>query len=334
MSNLPAFPMHDPVANPDSGSDLDSAEVASLEEEIRALAREKNAVILAHNYQLPEIQKVADHVGDSLGLAVLGKKLPQTTIVFCGVHFMAESAKILAPEKRVLLPNLSAGCSLADSITAESLEDWKARYPEHAVVTYVNSTAEVKALSDICCTSANAASVVRSLPQKKILFTPDKNLGRWVASKVPEKEVVIYDGCCPIHDVLRSASVNRVKGAKPDSVVIAHPECRSDVLEIADEVCSTTGMLDAVERHREAKTFIVATEHGIVYQMKKRFPDKEFIVADGCIGCRMHCPYMKMIDLVMVRDALRRGKHEVDVPADVAAGARRALERMIAVPRD
>ena len=332
--SLPAFPIHDPVANPESGSDLPSAEVASLEEEIRALAREKNAVILAHNYQLPEIQKIADHVGDSLGLAIIGQKVPQTTIVFCGVHFMAESAKILAPKKRVLLPNLSAGCSLADSITAESLEDWKARYPDHAVVTYVNSTAEVKALSDICCTSANAASVVRSLPQKKILFTPDKNLGRWVASKVPEKEVVIYDGCCPIHDVLRSASVNRVKGAKPDSVVIAHPECRSDVLEIADEVCSTTGMLSAVEKHPEAKTFIVATEHGIVYQMKKRFPEKEFIVADGCIGCRMHCPYMKMIDLVMVRDALRRGKHEIDVPADVAAGARRALERMIAVPRD
>jgi quinolinate synthase len=331
---LPAFPMHDPVASPESGSDLLPADVSDLEAEIRALAKEKDAVILAHNYQLPEIQKVADHVGDSLGLAVIGKNVPQRTILFCGVHFMAESAKILAPEKRVLLPNLSAGCSLADSITAESLEDWKARYPDHAVVTYVNSTAEVKALSDICCTSANAASVVRSLPQRKILFTPDKNLGNWVASKVPEKEVVVYDGCCPIHDVLRSASVNRVKTAKPESVVIAHPECRADVLEMADEVCSTTAMLSAVEKHREAKTFIVATEHGIVYQMKKRFPDKEFIVADGCIGCRMHCPYMKMIDLVMVRDALRRGKHEIDVPADVAAGARRALERMIAVPRD
>ncbi len=331
---LPVVPIHDPVAHPESGSDLPAADVADLEQEIRALAKEKDAVILAHNYQLPEVQKIADHVGDSLGLAVIGKQVPQRTILFCGVHFMAESAKILAPEKRVLLPNLSAGCSLADSITAESLEDWKARYPGHAVVTYVNSTAEVKALSDICCTSANAASVVRSLPQNKILFTPDKNLGRWVASKVPEKEVVVYDGCCPIHDVLRAASVNRVKSAKPEAVIIAHPECRADVIEIADEVCSTTAMLTAVERHKDAKTFIVATEHGIVYQMKKRFPDKEFIIADGCIGCRMHCPYMKMIDLVMVRDALARGKHEVDVPADVAAGARRALERMIAVPRD
>jgi quinolinate synthase len=332
--SLPVVPVHDPVAHPEAGSDLPPTDVAALEREIRALAKEKDAVILAHNYQLPDIQKVADHVGDSLGLAVIGKQVPQRTIVFCGVHFMAESAKILAPEKRVLLPNLSAGCSLADSITAESLEDWKARYPDHAVVTYVNSTAEVKALSDICCTSANAASVVRSLPQKKILFTPDKNLGAWVAAKVPEKEVVVYDGCCPIHDVLRSSSVNKVKSSKPGAVIIAHPECRADVLDVADEVCSTTAMLSAVEKHRDARTFIVATEHGIVYQMKKRFPDKEFIVADGCIGCRMHCPYMKMIDLVMLRDALARGKHEVHVPEDVAAGARRALERMIAVPRD
>ncbi len=331
---LPAVPIHDPVANPDAGSELAAADVTALEREIRALAKQKDAVILAHNYQLPEVQKIADHVGDSLQLAIVGKKVPQRTIVFCGVHFMAESAKVLAPEKRVLLPNLSAGCSLADSITAESLEDWKARYPEHAVVTYVNSSAEVKALSDICCTSANAASVVRSLPQRKILFTPDRNLGAWVKAKVPEKEVVVYDGVCPIHDVLRSANVNRVKANRPEAVVIAHPECRADVLDIADEVCSTTAMLGAVEKHPDARTFIVATEHGIVYQMKRRWPEKEFVVADGCIGCRMHCPYMKMVDLVMVRDALARGKHEIDVPADVAAGARRALERMIAVPRD
>jgi quinolinate synthase len=330
----PAIHIHDPVANPLAGSDLAPDEVSAVEEEIRALAKEKDAVILAHNYQLPEVQRIADHVGDSLGLAIIGKTVPQSTILFCGVHFMAESAKVLAPGKRVLLPNLSAGCSLADSITAESLEDWKERYPDHAVVTYVNSSAEVKALSDICCTSANAASVVRSLPQDKILFTPDKNLGRWVASKVPEKTVVCYDGCCPVHDVLRSANVTRVKSAKPDAVIIAHPECRADVVEMADEVCSTTAMLSAVEKHPDAQTFIVATEHGIVYQLKKRFPGKEFIVADGCIGCRMHCPYMKMIDLFMIRDALTRGKHEIDVPSDVADGARRALERMIAVPRD
>jgi quinolinate synthase len=189
--------MHDPVANPQCGSDLSPEAIRELEAEIRALAKEKDAVILAHNYQLPEIQEISDHVGDSLQLAIVGKQVAQSTIVFCGVHFMAESAKVLAPAKRVLLPNLSAGCSLADSITAESLEDWRARYPDHAVVTYVNSTAEVKALSDICCTSANAASVVRSLPQKKIIFTPDRNLGAWVKSKVPEKEIVVYDGGAP-----------------------------------------------------------------------------------------------------------------------------------------
>ena len=326
--------VHDPVANPVNGTDLSPAQVAELEAEIRELRREKDAVILAHNYQLPEIQGLADVVGDSLALAIEAQKVPQSTIVFCGVHFMAESAKVLNPGKTVLLPNLSAGCSLADSISAESLLDWKERYPDHAVVTYVNSTAEVKALSDVCCTSANAASVVRSMPQKKILFTPDRNLGAWVKGKVPEKEIVVYDGACPIHDVLRSASVEKVHGQRPDAVVIAHPECRADVLELADEVCSTTGMAAAVARHPEARTFIVATEHGILTGLQKRWPDKEFVVADGCLGCLMHCPYMKMIDLVMVRDALRRGKHAVEVPADVAEGARRALERMIAVPRD
>ncbi len=331
---MPVVPIHDPVANPEAGSSLRPEEVRDLEAEIRALAREKDAVILAHNYQLPEVQQIADFVGDSLQLAVQAQQVPRSTIVFCGVHFMAESAKVLNPGKRVLLPNLSAGCSLADSITPESLEDWKARYPDHAVVTYVNSSAEVKALSDICCTSANAASVVRSLPQRKILFTPDKNLGRWVASKVPEKEVVVYDGACPVHDVVRGASVERVKGTRPEAVLIAHPECRQDVLAMADEVCSTTAMLSAVSRHPEAHTFIVATEHGILHQMRKRWPDKEFIVADGCVGCRMHCPYMKMVDLLMIRTALREGKHEIVVPADVAEGARRALERMIAVPRD
>jgi len=332
--SLPVLPIHDPVAHPAGGSDLEPAAVRALEEEIRALAKEKDAVILAHNYQMPEVQRVADHVGDSLQLAILGKQVPQSTIVFCGVHFMAESACVLAPGKRVLLPNLSAGCSLADSITAESLEDWKERYPGHAVVTYVNSTAEVKALSDVCCTSANAASVVRSLPEKKILFTPDRNLGAWVKSKVPEKESVVYDGACPVHDVLRASNVDKVKRDRPEAVIIAHPECRADVLEIADEVCSTTAMLTAVGRHPHAKTFIVATEHGIVHQLRLRYPDKEFVVADGCLGCRMHCPYMKMIDLPMVREALLRERHVITVPDDVAAGARRALERMIAVPRD
>jgi quinolinate synthase len=303
-------------------------------ETIRDLARRRNAVILAHNYQLPEVQEAADFVGDSLGLALQARQTKAELIVFCGVHFMAESARVLNPERTVLLPNLAAGCALADSITPESLIEWKERYPGHTVVTYINSSAEVKALSDICCTSANAVSVVRSLPGRKILFTPDRNLGRWVAGQVPEKEIAIYDGACPTHDVLRGVNVEKVRGERPGAVIIAHPECRADVLEMADEICSTSGMIAAVERHPEARTFIIATEWALIHQLAKRFPGREFIPADGCIGCRLHCPYMKMVDLAAVRRSLEEDVFPIDVDPDDAAGARVALERMMAVPRD
>ena len=303
-------------------------------ERIRDLASRRNAVILAHNYQLPEVQEVADFVGDSLGLAINAQATGADLVVFCGVHFMAEAARILNPTKTVLLPNLAAGCALADSITPESLLQWKARYPDHAVVTYINSSADVKALSDICCTSANAVSVVRSLPQDRILFTPDKNLGRWVARQVPEKEIVVYDGACPTHDVLRGINLTGVRDDRPDAVIIAHPECREDVVEMADEVCSTTGMIEAVDRHPDARTFIIATEWAIIHQLKKRHPGREFIPADGCIGCRLHCPYMKMIDLTAVERALTENVFPIEVHPEDFEGARRALERMMAVPRD
>ena len=312
----------------------DIAGVRARQEEIRELAREKNAVILAHNYQLPQVQEVADFLGDSLGLSMQAQSTDAERIVFCGVHFMAESAKVLNPDKKVLLPNLSAGCSLADSITAESLEDWKERYPGHVVVTYINSTAEVKALSDVCCTSANAVSVVRNLPEDKVLFTPDRNLGRWVAKQVPEKDVVIYDGACPTHDVLRGSSVLKERDEHPEAIVIAHPECRDDVLEVAHEICSTAGMVDAIKKYPDVKTFIVATEWAMIYRLQGLYPDREFVMADGCIGCRLHCPYMKMIDLPQVHRALVEDVFEVEVDADVAEGARRSLERMLAVPRD
>ncbi len=312
----------------------DSVLVARLHEEIRALARERNAVILAHNYQLPDVQDVADFVGDSLALARNAQGTGAERIIFCGVHFMAESAKILNSAKRVFLPSLAAGCSLADSITPESLLDWKERYPDHTVVTYINSSASVKALSDIVCTSANAVSVVRSVANRRILFTPDRNLGQWVARQVPEKDVVIYDGCCPTHDVLRGASVRGTKKRHPEAVIIAHPECREDILAMADEICSTSGMVDAVARHPEAKTFIVATEWALVYQLQKKYPGREFVLADGCIGCRLHCPYMKMIDLPLVKRALLEEVFEIFVDEKVAAGARRALQRMMEVPRD
>ena len=310
------------------------ADYSALTGEIRELARSRNAIILAHNYQAPEVQDVADVTGDSLGLALEAQKTDAELIVFCGVHFMAESAKILNPEKKVLLPNLSAGCSLADSITPESLQEWKDRYPDHTVVTYVNSTAEVKAMSDICCTSANAVSVIRSLPTDKVLFTPDRNLGNWVKRQVPEKDVAIYDGACPTHDVLRGANVIKVRSAFPDSIIIAHPECREDIIALADEVCSTTAMIGRIAKYPNVKTFIVATESGIVHQMKKRYPDREFVMADGCIGCRLHCPYMKMITLENVKRSLVEDKFEITVEPDVMEGARRALERMLAVPRD
>jgi len=306
----------------------------ALMEEIRELARRRNALILAHNYQAAEVQDAADFTGDSLGLALEAQKTEAELIIFCGVHFMAESAKILNPGKRVLLPNLSAGCSLADSITPESLEEWKQRYPGYTVVTYVNSSAEVKAMSDICCTSANAVSVIRSLASDKILFTPDRNLGNWVKKQVPEKEIAIYDGACPTHDVLRGANVIKARSAFPDSVVIAHPECREDIIAMADEVCSTTAMIDRIAKHPEARTFIIATESGIIHQMKKLYPDREFIMADGCIGCRLHCPYMKMIGLADIRRSLVENKFEIEVEPDVMEGARTALERMLAVPRD
>ncbi len=308
--------------------------VAEMSRHIRAMARERRAVLLAHNYQVPAVQDVADFVGDSLGLALEAAKTDAERIVFCGVHFMAEAAKVLNPDKRVFLPHIGAGCSLADSISPESLEDWRERYPEHTVVTYINSSAEVKALSDICCTSANAVSVIRSIPNDKILFTPDRNLGAWVAKQVPEKDFVIYDGACPTHDVLRGPTVEKARQRHPDAVVIAHPECREDVLRFADEICSTAAMVDRVANYPHARTFLVATENGIIHQMKKRYPDKEFIAADGCIGCRLHCPYMKVTGLGDVMRALTEEVFEITVPPDVAAGARLALERMMAVPRD
>ena len=322
------------VAPPAGQTRFDHIPEEELIEQINRLRVEKNAVILAHNYQIPPIQDLADVTGDSLGLSVEASRTDAEIIVFCGVHFMAESAKILSPLKRVFLPHLGAGCALSDSITVESLYEWKELYPDHAVVTYVNSSAEVKAESDICCTSANAVSVVRSLESDRILFTPDKNLARWVAEQVPEKEIVAYDGVCPTHDVLRHASVDRTRREFPEAVIIAHPECRQDVVEAAHVVCSTTGMINAVGRYPEARTFIIATEEGMIHQLKKRYPGKEFVPADGCIGCRLHCPYMKVTGLQDVYFSLAEERFEIHLDDDVIEDARRSLERMMAVPRD
>lgn len=309
-------------------------EIIELSAEIRRLAKEKNAIILAHNYQAAPVQDVADVVGDSLGLSLEAKRAEAGLIVFCGVHFMAETAKIVNPYTKVLLPNSAAGCALANSITPESLQDWIDRYPDHTVVTYINSSAEVKAMSDICCTSANAVAVARNVPTQKILFTPDRNLGNWVKKQVPDKEFAIYDGDCPTHDILRGPDVKKVKEALPGAVVMAHPECREDVIALADEVCSTTAMLSRAAKYPDAKLFIIATENGMIHQLKKRYPDKEFILADGCIGCRLHCPYMKVTTLLDVYHALKNEVHEIKLSEEIMNDARTALERMLAVPRD
>ncbi|MDD4279789.1 quinolinate synthase NadA [Candidatus Sumerlaeota bacterium] len=308
----------------------------SKQEQIRHLVKEHNAIIVAHYYEPDDIQAIADHLGDSLALCLEAQKTTADIIIFCGVHFMAESAKILNPSKTVMLPVPSARCLMADTISAKSLSAWRAQQPEGApIVTYVNSTAEVKALSDICCTSANAASVVRSLPDKTVLFTPDRNLAHWVQTKVPEKNIIAYDGACPIHDILRAADVQSILAKHPDAMLLAHPECRDEVLRLAHMVTSTSGMFKAVGMHPEIKTFVLATESGILYLMHKQYPDKNFIIADADNGQRMRCPYMKETTLDSILSCFAHPElHTVDVAPEIAQNARRALERMMTVPRD
>jgi len=295
----------------------------TLAEEVRALARERDAVIFAHNYQRPEVQDVADVVGDSLELARRAATSEAAVIVLAGVRFMAETAKILAPGKTVLLPRTDAGCPMADMITAEQLAAWKAEHPGLPVVMYVNSSAEVKALTDVCCTSANAVAVVRALGAPKVLFGPDRNLGAWIASQVPEVEMVLWDGCCPIHDQVTAEAVLAAKAEHPDAVVVAHPECRAEVSALADAVLSTSQML----RYAAASTadeIIVVTESGLLHGLERAAPGKRFYH----IAPPMLCPNMKLTRLANVRDVLRDLTGEVVVPAEIAAAARASVERM------
>ena len=301
----------------------------SLKQEIRRLAKERNALILAHNYQRDEIQEIADITGDSLALSMEAARTDKDVIVFCGVHFMAESAAILAPEKTVLLPRLDAGCPMADMITAEGLRQMKKAYPAASVVTYVNSTAATKAETDICCTSANAVRVVGSLDTEEIIFAPDRNLGRYVASFLPEKIFHLWPGFCPTHENLEAEEVREMKAAHPGAPFIAHPECAPEVLELADHICSTSGMYEYV-RTNPAHKFIIGTEMGILYRMRKESPDKEFILASP----RLICPNMKLISLEDLHASLVTLSPVVTVPADIRERAKVALDRMLAVPRD
>lgn len=298
----------------------------ALATEIRSLAKRRGAVILAHNYQRGEIQDVADFTGDSLGLSRQAAGTDANVIVFAGVQFMAETAKILAPAKTVLLPELRAWCPMADMVTGEALVAWKSEHPGVPVVTYVNSSAEVKAESDVCVTSANAVAVVRALGAERILFAPDRNLGNWVARSLPDVEVLLWDGWCPTHDEVTVEHVRAARAEHPQARVIVHPECRPEVVDLADAVLSTSQML-AYAANEPAEEFVVVTESGLVHALKKVAPGKRFFE----LAPRMLCPNMKLTTLAKVRDALLLDQFEIDVPAGVADRARAAVERMVAI---
>ena len=294
-----------------------------MKEKIEGLKKERNAVILAHNYQPPEIQDLADLCGDSLELSIRAAETDADVIVFCGVRFMAETASILSPEKTVLLPKEDAGCPMADTVTAAALAEKIARLPPMPVVTYVNSTAEVKALSTICCTSANAAAVLQSLPEEELLMVPDRNLARYAAARTGKK-VHPWNGCCPYHDRLTVEEVEQVRRAYPGAVFMAHPECPPPVLEAADVVASTSGMLRCA-RESEAEAFIVGTEIGLLYPLQKENPEKRFYPASE----KMYCADMKKIGAADVARCLETLEGEVKVPEKVRVPAYQAVKRMI-----
>lgn len=302
---------------------------SSIVQEIRQLLKERNAVLLAHNYMRDEVQAIADITGDSLQLSMEAAKTDASVIVFCGVHFMAESAAILSPEKTVLLPRPDAGCPMADMVDVDGLRALKARNPGVPVVTYVNSSAAIKAESDICCTSANAISVVRSMPENKLIFAPDRNLGRWIAKFVPEKEFIFWEGYCPTHERLTADKVREMKSANPDALFICHPECAPEVSALADHVCSTSGMYIYC-KNSPATRFIIGTEAGILFKLKEENPGKEFILASPALIC----PNMKLTSLEDILFSLREMQPVITVPEEIRVRARAALDKMLAVPRD
>jgi quinolinate synthase len=310
---------------------MTTAEIATIQDEVKALARERDAVILAHNYQVPEVQDVADFVGDSLGLSREAAATDSEAIVFCGVHFMAETAKILSPDKTVLIPDLDAGCSLAASITAEQLRNWKAEHPGAVVVSYVNTTAEVKAESDYCCTSGNAKAVVEAIPaDREILFLPDMFLGIWL-ERVTGRKLTIWLGECHVHAGIRPADIERWQDEAPDAELLVHPECgcASQCMAFGNDrthILSTEGMINFAKDSPKSR-FLVATETGILHRLNKEAPGKRF----EAVSERAICKYMKMITLGNLHASLRDWKHEVTVEPEIAARARGAIERMVAI---
>jgi len=297
-----------------------------LIDNIIKLKIKRDAVILAHNYQIGEVQDIADFLGDSFQLSVVASKLKNKIIVFCGVHFMAETAKIISPAKKVLIPDKDSGCPMADMISAAQLRQLKNKYPRAAVVCYVNSSAEVKALSDICCTSSNAVNVVKSIPKnKEIIFIPDKYLGDYVQKQTGRK-LILWNGFCPTHIMINVKDIVRLKKEHPDAVVIVHPECTPDVINIADKVASTGGMLKYAKKSKKDK-FIIGTEIGMIHRLKKENPNKIFYPATN----KAICPNMKLINLEKILWSLEEDRYEISIPEEIIQKARSAIDRMIAI---
>jgi quinolinate synthase len=318
--------LYDHLCQLDSGYTLQACtEYAERIREVKALKQERNAVVLAHNYQRPEIFEVADFIGDSLELARAAKKVSSDVIVFCGVHFMAETAKVVNPERTVLLPDLRAGCSLSASITAEALVDRKEElrkaYPDLKVVCYVNTTADVKAESDVCCTSANALQVVEALDSQHILFVPDENLARYVQSQT-RKTILSWEGNCYVHHQITPEQILAVRQHMPQVKILVHPECREDVIQLADAVLSTSGMM-RYAKESPAQEFLIVTECGLSDRLLLEAPEKKFYKS-----CKL-CAFMKMITLDGVLDSLREMRYEITLPEEVRLGAERSLNRML-----
>jgi quinolinate synthase len=301
-------------------------DIKELTKKILALKQQRNAVIVAHNYQIDEVQALADVIGDSFALSKYCASVPQDVIVFCGVHFMAESAKILSPQKTVLLPEINAGCPMADMVTAGDVRALKRDHPNAAAVCYINTSAAVKAECDICCTSSNAVKVIQSLTQEEIIFVPDKNLGNYIAKKVPEKRMIIWDGYCVTHHRVTLEEVHKAKEAHPDAVLLVHPECRLEVSELADFVGSTKQIIDFAAASKEKK-FIIGTEMGVLYSLKRNSPEKTFyLLSPGLI-----CPNMKKTRLESVYNALKEMRYAIELAQEILVKARTSLERMLKV---
>ncbi len=298
--------------------------VSNTVNEIVKLKRQRNAIILAHNYQIGEVQEIADFTGDSLELSRIASEIKCDVIVFCGVHFMAETAAILNPDKTVLLPEIEAGCPMADEVDVEKLKEWIKKNPDAAVISYVNTTAEVKALSYACCTSANAPQVVKAVPYDSVIFVPDKNLADWVKRNVPEKKIIPWEGFCPVHNMLKKEDVIRAKKSHPEALFVAHPECPAEVIDLADHVTSTSGMVKFAKSN-PAKDFIIGTEVGLLYRLKKENPDKNFYP----LKKTTICPSMKITTLESILTALKENKYIIKVPEEIRLKAKEAVDRML-----